>query len=130
MSTDSPSTDEDAPGDTLPTTEALDSDEVRNADGDEVVDPPEHWSGVDKFGMTAREEREGEPLAQRLAEEEPDVGEPRDHTVDELADEGGTDIEEDVDRLPADDADELFGRHRGQVDGVPEDGPSLFPVTE
>lgn len=53
--------------------ESLDSDEVRNADGDTVVDPPESWSGADRFGMTAEEQREGESLDARLAEEEPDV---------------------------------------------------------
>ncbi|MEV0360901.1 hypothetical protein AB0H71_33065 [Nocardia sp. NPDC050697] len=124
MSTDAST--EDGPGDTLSPTEALDSDEVRNDDGDAVVDPPDDWSGANRFGMTAREEREGEPLAQRLAEEEPDVGEVRDHTVDEPV----ADIEDEVERLPADDADELFGKHRGQIDGTPEDGPSLFPVSE
>lgn len=64
---------EDGPGDTLSPSESLDSDEVRNNDGDEVVDPPEGWSGADKFGTTPREEQEGESLDQRLAEEEPDV---------------------------------------------------------
>ncbi|MFC8529348.1 hypothetical protein [Nocardia sp. NPDC057227] len=124
MSTDAST--EDGPGDTLSPAESLDSDEVRNDDGDAVVDPPDDWSGANRFGMTAREEREGEPLAQRLAEEEPDVGEPIDHTTEELADAGVTDVEQ----LPADDADELFGTHRGQIDGAPEDGSSLFPVSE
>ena len=55
---------------TTPTTsrstpeEALDSDEVRNDDGDEVVDPPEEWI----------EAKENETLDERLAEEVPDVG--------------------------------------------------------
>ncbi|WP_067660926.1 hypothetical protein [Nocardia harenae] len=124
MSTDASS--EDGPGDILSPAEALDSDEVRNDDGDVVVDPPDDWSGANRFGMTAREEREGETLAQRLAEEEPDYGEPRDHTGDEVV----AETEDEVEQLPADDADELFGKHHGQVDGVPEDGPSLFPVSE
>ncbi|HEY2199295.1 MAG TPA: hypothetical protein VGH69_16625, partial [Mycobacterium sp.] len=59
--------------DTLSPSESTDSDEVRNDDGDSVVDPPDGWSEADKFGMTAREEREGESLDDRLAEEEPDV---------------------------------------------------------
>ena len=59
--------------DMLSPMESTDSDEVLNADGDEVVDPPEDWSGVTKNGMTAEEEREGESLDQRLAEEVPDV---------------------------------------------------------
>ena len=99
--------DEDGPGDTLNPSESTDSDEVRNDDGDIVVDPPEDWSEADKFGMTAREEREGEPLDDRLAAEEPDV----------LAD------------PPPD--QELPGRaHRGQIDGTPEDGDSLFEVVD
>lgn len=130
MSTDSPSTDEDAPGDTLPTTEALDSDEVRNADGDEVVDPPDDWSGADKFGMTRREEREGESIADRLAEEEPDVGEERPRTADDLRDEGAVDEIDDIERLAADGDAANYGEHRGQIDGTPEDGPSLYPVVE
>ena len=43
--------------------EQLDSDEIRNNDGDEVVDPPERW-------IEAKEE---ESLDERLADEEPDV---------------------------------------------------------
>lgn len=33
----------------------------------------DHWSGANRFGTTAAEERAGESLAQRLAEEEPDT---------------------------------------------------------
>lgn len=98
---------ETGPGDTLDPSESTDSDEVRNDDGDIVVDPPESWSEADRFGMTAREQREGESLDQRLAEEEPDVipdVEPPDATT---------------------------GRaHRGQIDGTPEDGSSLFQVVD
>ena len=43
--------------------ESLDSDEVRNDDGDETVDPPEKWI----------EARDDEDLDERLADEEPDV---------------------------------------------------------
>ena len=64
---------EGGPGDTLNASEGTDSDELRNDDGDVVVDPPEGWSEANKFGMTAREEREGESLDARLAAEEPDV---------------------------------------------------------
>ncbi len=98
---------ETGPGDTLDPSESTDSDEVRNDDGDIVVDPPEGWSEADKFGMTAREEREGESLDQRLAEEEPDVI---------------PDVEP---------SDVTPGRaHRGQIDGTPEDGESLFEVVD
>ena len=55
--------------DTLRPSEALDSDEVRNADGDEVVDPPEDWAAADHIA----EEPDGESLDEKLAAEEPDV---------------------------------------------------------
>ena len=100
---------EDGPGDTLNPSEGTDSDEVRNRDGDIVVDPPEHWSEADKFGMTAREEREGESLEDRLAAEEPDVA---DHAIEAVADD-----------LPR-------RAHRGQIDGTPEDGKSLYEVAD
>jgi hypothetical protein len=91
--------------DTLSPSESTDSDEVRNDDGDIVVDPPDDWSEADKVGMTAREEREGESLEDRLAEEEPDV----------VPDAGPP-------------AERPARVHRGQIDGTPEDGDSLFNV--
>lgn len=92
-----------ADDDTLSPSESTDSDEVRNDDGDSVVDPPEDWSEADKFGMTAREEREGESLDDRLAEEEPDV-------LNEASP----------------DAERPTHAHHGQISGTPEDGDSLF----
>lgn len=100
---------EGGPGDTLNASEGTDSDEVRNDDGDIVVDPPEGWSEADRFGMTAREAREGESLDARLAEEEPDV------TPDAIG--------------PVDD-DGPRRAHRGQIDGTPEDGDSLYEVVD
>ncbi|MDT5220325.1 MAG: hypothetical protein QOF15_2430 [Mycobacterium sp.] len=97
------------PDDTLDPSESTDSDELRNDDGDTVVDPPDDWSEADKFGMTAREEREGESLDARLAAEEPEVSEGS-AAVGEAA-------------RPA-------RAHRGQVDGAPEDGSSLFTVVD
>jgi hypothetical protein len=96
-----------ASDDTLSPSESTDSDELRNDDGDIVVDPPDDWSEADKFGMTAREEREGEPLDDKLAAEEPDV--PTDRG---FAEQRPTRV------------------HRGQIDGAPEDGDSLFSVVE
>lgn len=102
---------EGGPGDTLNPSESSDSDEVRNDDGDIVVDPPEGWSEADKAGMTAREAREGESLDDRLAAEEPDVT--------ERAGPVGSPDESTPGRA-----------HRGQVDGTPEDGESLFDVVD
>jgi hypothetical protein len=103
---------EGGPGDTLSASEGTDSDEVRNDDGDIVVDPPEEWSEANRFGMTAREEREGESLDDRLAEEEPDV------SADAALGPGG-----EGDGAPT-------RAHRGQIDGTPEDGDSLYDVVD
>lgn len=91
--------------DTLSPSESTDSDEVRNDDGDIVVDPPDDWSEANRFGVTAREEEEGESLDYKLAAEEPDV--PPDAGA------------------PTERPDRV---HRGQIDGTPEDGDSLFNV--
>jgi hypothetical protein len=40
---------------------------------DEGIVPPQKWSAGQGFGTTAAEQREGETLDQRLAQEEPDV---------------------------------------------------------
>ncbi len=42
---------------------------------DEGYSPPENWSAGERFGNTPYEELVGETLDQRLAQEEPDVGE-------------------------------------------------------
>ena len=96
--------------------EQLDSDEVRNDDGDEVVDPPEQWI----------EAREDETLDERLADEEPDV---RPDDID-LRDADDTTAE--TESVPDDALDhvdpEQHGINRGQIDGTPEDGESFFDV--
>jgi hypothetical protein len=139
---------EDGPGETLSPSESLDSDDVRNNDGDDVVDPPDGWSEADKFGTTAREEREGESLDEKLAEEEPDIAfeEQLDIPIAELPDDQ---LSEDVDRIidGEDDivipvlgtkhADVVGGvivedsrTDRGQIDGAAEDGDSFFTVVD
>jgi hypothetical protein len=105
--------------------EATDSDDVLNDDGDEVVDPPDDWSGVDKFGMSAQEQAQGESLDQRLAEEVPDIT-PDDIDLSDAVDVIGAD-----EALPSSDFAAVDpGEHHGQIDGAPEDGDSLFPVVE
>ena len=111
--------------DMLSPMEGTDSDELHNADGDEVVDPPDDWSGVDKFGMSSEEEREGESLDQRLAEEVPDVT-PDDINLSLADGEAGVDeVMEGSDVAPGEP-----GVHHGQVGGAPEDGDSLYTVVE
>jgi hypothetical protein len=56
----------------------LDASDTLDGDpGDDPLDagylPPDRWSAGERFGTTLAEEREGEPLDQLLAEEEPDV---------------------------------------------------------
>lgn len=60
-------------GAALTSAEDLDEDRLRTDPLEQGMDPPEHWSGVDRYGMTPREEAEPRPLGERLAEEEPDV---------------------------------------------------------
>ena len=54
--------DDPGPDNTLGPSESLDSDEVRNDDGDIVVDPPDRWIEV----------HEDQTLDEKLAAEEPD----------------------------------------------------------
>lgn len=58
---------------TLTPSESLDEDELDVDPLEGGVEPPEHWSAGERHGSTAREEAEGEPLDERLAEERPDV---------------------------------------------------------
>ncbi len=55
--------DDPGPDNTLGPSESLDSDEVRNDDGDIVVDPPERWIDI----------HEDSTIDEKLAAEEPDV---------------------------------------------------------
>jgi hypothetical protein len=112
--------------DQLEKSEQLDSDEIRNNDGDEVVDPPERWI----------EPKDEETLAERLSDEEPDVdaddaddSDDRPSSDAHDADEGGgleVVSDDDLDHLDP----EQHGRARGQIDGTPEDGDSFFDVIE
>ncbi|WP_433578403.1 hypothetical protein [Nocardia brasiliensis] len=57
----------------LNSAEDLDEDRLRLDPQEAGMDPPEHWSGATKYGMTPWEESHPRPLAERLAEEQPDV---------------------------------------------------------
>jgi len=116
----------------LSQSEALDSDEIRNDDGDEVADPPERWIDA----------KDDETLDERLSEEVPDVTaelddeddeEERAETVDstEAHDSdagGGLEVvaDDELDRLDT----QRHGREQGQIDGTPEDGSSFFDIVE
>jgi len=97
--------------------EQLDSDEVRNDDGDEVVDPPQEWI----------EAKDDESLDERLSEEVPDVTAADVDPSD--ADPPGSIVltpEDELDRIDP----QQHGREEGQIDGTPEDGDSFFDVVE
>jgi hypothetical protein len=58
----------------LNSAEDLDEDRLHTDPLEAGMDPPEHWSAVDRRGMTPWEQAHPAPLDERLAEEEPDVG--------------------------------------------------------
>lgn len=52
--------------------EDLDEDRMQVDPLEEGMDPPEGWSAADRYGINAREQREGESLDQRLSQEHPE----------------------------------------------------------
>lgn len=66
----------------LNSAEDLDEDRLRVDPLEEGVEPPERYMASDRFGTTPNEEREGESLDGRLAQERPDV-QPEDVPADE-----------------------------------------------
>ena len=75
-------------------------DALDERDYDDVLDegysPPEKPLGAEKTGITAAEQREGETLDQRLAQEVPDVGADRPEDVGDLAGGEGEPIDGEV----------------------------------
>lgn len=53
--------------------EELDEDRLAADPLESGMEPSERWAGADRYGMTAREQAEDRPLADRLAEEQPDI---------------------------------------------------------
>ncbi|HEX6360573.1 hypothetical protein [Actinophytocola sp.] len=64
--------------------EDLDEDRLRLDPLEEGMDPPEHWSPAMDQATTARDEREGRDLDDRLREEQPDDTTPPPEPRDEL----------------------------------------------
>ena len=60
-------------GAALSSAEDLDEDRLRVDPLEAGMDPPEGWTGVDKYGVTPFEQAHPRPLSDRLAEEQPDV---------------------------------------------------------
>ena len=106
----------------LSQSEELDSDEIRNDDGDDVADPPERWI----------EAKDDETLDERLADEEPDVT--ADDGDDAPSDAHDTDAGGGLELVSDDELDrvdpEHHGRDFGQIDGTPEDGESFYDIVE
>jgi hypothetical protein len=69
----------------LDTSDTLDDDRVHDP-LDTGIAPADRWTGANRYGTTAAEERAGESLDQYLAQEEPDV--------DPYAEGGDTDEDE------------------------------------
>jgi hypothetical protein len=133
-----PTRDEDAvetDAQAVSSAEELDEDRLRLDPLEAGMDPPERWTGVDKYGMTPYEQAHPRGLTDRLSEEEPDVldttgdvdgeTEPRSEQADEPGERPATDV-------PTDDAgidDEVLreASQRGQL--ADEAGGSVAAVT-
>ncbi|MCX5402052.1 DUF5709 domain-containing protein [Streptomyces sp. NBC_00102] len=111
---------QDPPNDELDMEDAL-GERTLDDQMEEGYSPPERPLAVDKYGTTGAEERRGESLDQRLAQEVADVEPPDGDGIGDLTDgegepedriEGGTR----AGRLSA--ADDPAGRH---TDGIAED---------
>jgi hypothetical protein len=109
--------------DMLEQAESLDSDEVRNDGGDQVVDPPDEWIDV----------QNNDSLDDKLAAEVPDDSDDRpvpadahDSHTSRHAGAPGLVSDEDLDRINTG----THGRVHQQIDGTPEDGGSFFDVPE
>jgi len=57
----------------LNSAEDLDEDRLKLDPLEAGIDPPEHWTAADKYGMTPYEQAHPRPLEDRLDEEQPDV---------------------------------------------------------
>lgn len=99
----------------LDQSESLDSDEVRNDDGDQTVDPPEKWI----------EPRESRSLDEWLSAEDPDVT-PEDVPADLESGSTVRGSESEPDVLTRNEQ----ARTKGQIDGTPEDGDSFYCIVE
>jgi hypothetical protein len=90
----------------LSAAEDLDEDRLRVDPLEEGMDPPEHWSPAMDQATTARDEREGRALDERLGEEESDTEpppEPRDE-IDRM------DAKGELEGRPTDDGQPAFAR--------------------
>jgi hypothetical protein len=87
--------------------EDLDEDRLRLDPLEEGMDPPEHWSPAMDQSTTARAEREGRDLDERLGEEQPDDTAPQPAPRDEV---DRMDAEGELEGRPTDDGQTTFAR--------------------
>lgn len=73
MADDDNDLNQDLDQETLDASEGSDSDELGEQVGDDGYDAPDGWSGADRTGTTENEEREGETLDEKVAEERPET---------------------------------------------------------
>ncbi|MFF7690871.1 DUF5709 domain-containing protein [Streptomyces syringium] len=79
---------------------------------DEGYSPPEKPLAAEHHGTTAREQREGESLEQRLAEEEPDIAPPEGDGIGDQVNTNGEAVDEEA-------GDARAGRLVAADDGLP-----------
>ncbi|PYE12963.1 hypothetical protein DFR67_11970 [Williamsia limnetica] len=93
---------------------------------DEGYSPPEQPEGINRFGTTADEQRQGESLAQHLAEEEPDptslAYQPDSPDSEWRSDEADSDPE-----FPED--EQVGGRRSGRLI-APDEGVSVHDIQQ
>lgn len=87
-----PSGDEDEQADPLDMEDALGEDDY-DAELDKGYSPPERPYAVDSPGTTAEEQREGESLDRRLAQETPDVAPERGDGIGDASDAEGEPVD-------------------------------------
>jgi hypothetical protein len=85
----------------LSSSEDLDEDQLRVDPLEEGVEPPERYALSDRFGTTPNEGREGEPLGDRLRQEQPDV-QPDEVSARPIATTPVDELDESIDDAPAD----------------------------
>jgi hypothetical protein len=102
-----------------------------------IIPPGDRPIAADEFGVTAREERADEPLADRVTREEPDMSAAgidladADRTYDELEDGTGRIIEpgsEDIDLI--DDEKDAIGRLVGEDEGALSAEEAALHITD
>lgn len=105
----------------LSSAEDLDQDELQVDPLEEGMEPPEQWSGADQYGTAPAEQREGESLEQRVAQERPDFdsAEPSARTQP-TAETRFQDLDENVDNAP-NQSESLVGEEPTGLSDSPEE---------